>query len=670
MRNRRTLSLAIAAGLALSGASLAFSTPPGAAGSAAAGRALAEELPPAHDESGSVVETYAVVNGEMAEAPAIPMGSPATIARIFDEGINNSQVMEILTHLTQEIGPRLTGSSATEEANRWALAQLERWGLDDPHLDEWGQVGMRFDRGPSWGRAYVGRGEAPSHEIGALTTLAWVPGTDGPVRGPAVRMPADEAELEKIKDKLAGAWVVIPTDFSGRSGIRGVTGSVNARYSARQEIRDNIDAPPPEPVVIPDDAIAGPWEGELRISERNSYPVRLNVEKGEDGSVTGAMAYGNGQLEPIENAALDGDTLTFEFETARGRSRYELRPSEGGLAGVSSRGEGDEARSFDMSFSRPSAEPEGPSMLERVMEYNPAGYVSSSKDQRVWTSSVSGWRELTPDRIAQDLEVVVSEPDYDYINSKIADGADIELEFDMRNTLTEGPVPVYNTVAEIRGTERPDEVVIVSAHLDSWDGPGSQGATDNGTGSSVTLEAARILAAVGAEPKRTIRFILWTGEEQGLLGSRAYVESLSDEEKAKIVCCLVDDGGTNYQGGIQGIESQRDYLAAATAPINGRVWDPIDGRYLNVNVQINERMPRGGGSDHASFNAIGIPGYFWDEVGRAEYGYGWHTQHDKIDLAIPNYLRQSATNTAIVAYNLACAPEMLPRQEREESEEN
>jgi hypothetical protein len=657
MRRFRPTVLAVLAGLAMSAGALTLPTaPPPAAG---------EELPPAHDAAGKVVNSYAVVDGEMVDVPQIKMGEQATIARIFKEGADNSQVMDILAHLTQEIGPRLTGSSNAEAANRWAMEQFASWGLANPHLDEWGTIAMRFDRGPSAGRAFMGDGENASYQLKAITTLAWVPGTDGPVRGKAVRMPADEAELEAIKEKLPGAWVIVPTDFSGRSGIRGVTGSVSARYRARQEVRDNVGKPPPAPVVIPDDPMAGPWEGTLQFGRGGGYGVRLSVDKNNDGTVGGTMAYGEGSPSPIENGAIDGDKLTFEFETSRGRSRYELTAVDGGLKGTSTRVD-DPERTFELTFSRPPTEPEGPSMLERVMEYKPAGYVSSSKDQRVWTSSVAGWRELTPDQLARDVEVIISEPDYDYLNSKIVDGADLELEFDMQNTLTEGPIPVYNTVAEIRGTERPDEVVIVSAHLDSWNGPGSQGATDNGTGSSVTLEAARILAAAGAKPKRTIRFILWTGEEQGLLGSRSYVERLSEEEKAKVVCCLVDDGGTNYQGGIQGIESQRDYLAAATAPINGRIWDSIDGGYLNVNVQISEGMPQGGGSDHASFNAIGIPGYFWDETGRAEYGYGWHTQHDKLELAIPNYLRQSATNTAIVAYNLACAPEMLPREVKEE----
>ena len=129
--------------------------------------------------------------------------------------------------------------------------------------------------------------------------------------------------------------------------------------------------------------------------------------------------------------------------------------------------------------------------------------------------------------------------------------------------------------------------------------------------------------AAGVKPKRTIRFALWAGEEQGLLGSKAYIESLSEDELANISAAFVDDGGTNYEG------------------------DKIDTH---------------GGSDHAAFNKVGVPGFFWDEEGRATYSKGWHTQHDKLDLAIEEYLMQSATNAAIVAYNLANAPGLLPRE--------
>ena len=197
----------------------------------------------------------------------------------------------------------------------------------------------------------------------------------------------------------------------------------------------------------------------------------------------------------------------------------------------------------------------------------------------------------------------------------------------------------------------------------------SAGTTDNATGSSVVLEAARLLAAAGARPDRTIRFILWTGEEQGLLGSRGYVESLSEEERAKISAVFVDDGGTNYQGGIPAADAMVEYLTAATAAVNGQFYSETDGKWLNVNIRpTGEKIKTHGGSDHASFNKVGIPGFFWDEVGRAEYGYGWHTQNDQLDLAIPEYLQQSSACMAITAYNLACAPALLSRESDEPTE--
>ncbi|MEY3231322.1 MAG: hypothetical protein RL689_1411 [Planctomycetota bacterium] len=303
------------------------------------------------------------------------------------------------------------------------------------------------------------------------------------------------------------------------------------------------------------------------------------------------------------------------------------------------------------------------SLVERLAFSGAVGYVSTSRDERVWTGAVPGWRELDLATLPPEPLVQIRLSDYDFLNSRLVDGEPIEFEADLQHAFKQGPIPLHNTIAEIRGTELPDEVVIVSAHLDTWNGPGSEGTTDNGTGTAVTLEAARILAAVGAKPRRTIRFINWTGEEQGLLGSKGYVDANKDL-LPKISAVFVDDGGTNYQGGAPCADAMADYLAAATAPTNYQFFSTTDGKWLNVNIRKNgARNPRGGGSDHASFNAVGVPGFFWDEVGRADYGYGWHTQHDRLDLAIPEYLVQSSTNTAIAAYRLACAPGMLPREQ-------
>lgn len=307
------------------------------------------------------------------------------------------------------------------------------------------------------------------------------------------------------------------------------------------------------------------------------------------------------------------------------------------------------------------AAPESLTMQEKVAVATVAGFISTTRDERVWTGAIGGWRERKIEDYPNDLSISVRSSDYDAINSRLADGEPIELEFNLQHTLTPGPVPVYNTIAEIPGTTWPDEIVIVSGHLDSWDGVGSEGCTDNGTGSATTLETARILMAVGAKPKRTIRFVDWSGEEQGLLGSAGYVVT-HEAELPKISAVFVDDGGTNYDGALSVPKAMIDMLAAATAPINNVFYDEVDAKFLNCDVRtIEERMPPNGGSDHATFNNKGVPGFYWVETGRADYGHGWHTQYDKLDLAIPNYLAQSATCAAVTAYNLACAPTLVPR---------
>ncbi len=511
----------------------------------------------------------AVIDGESVPAPAIKMGEAATIERILDEGINRNRVMDHLTHLCTQFGPRLTGSSSLQASAEWAAEQFRSWGLQNVELREWGTIPVRFDRGPSTGRFIVKverrqrprRGEPqeePTIEDRVVrepefTTLAWGAGTDGPRRGPVVRMPRTDEEFAEIVDKHPGAWVLIPPQtVASAQGIRGVRSLYSTRFRQREEVRQKVAAGELDPATLPVD--------------------------------------------------------------------------------------------------------------DRLLFANISGFISSSRDERVWTSAAPGWQEMSPDAIPRDVEVIVRLSDYDYLNSRLADGEEIEAEFDLPHTFTPGPIPCYNVIAEIPGTTRPEEVVIVSAHLDSWNGPGSMGTTDNGTGTSTTLETARILMAAGARPERTIRFILWTGEEQGLLGSRAYVEQIKDE-LPNISAVFVDDGGTNTQGGLACTHEMAPMLAAATAPVNGKFFDSADGKPLNVNIRPSDEFRQGGGSDHASFVRVGVPGFFWDEVGRAEYGYGWHTQHDKLELAIPEYLMQSATCSAVTAYNLACAQTLLPRWE-------
>lgn len=281
-----------------------------------------------------------------------------------------------------------------------------------------------------------------------------------------------------------------------------------------------------------------------------------------------------------------------------------------------------------------------------------AGFIFGEADDRVHSSG--RWIGKTYENHPTVTEIIIARPDYDRIVRNIELERKPVLAFDIENRFLKGPLPQYNVVADLPGTEKPDEIVIVCGHLDSWNSPGSQGACDNGTGSSVAIEAARILSAAKAKPKRTIRFILWSGEEQGLLGSRGYVE-MHKAEMDKISAVLNDDGGTGYQAGYEGLETMKPMMEAAFAPTVAAFPS------LPMRFSVLQTMPQGGSSDHAPFNWEGVPGFYTFEGGKTDYGHVWHTQYDRYDQAVAEYLIQSSTNHAVVAYNLACAPTMVPR---------
>src|SRR3984957_20323529 len=223
----------------------------------------------------------------------------------------------------------------------------------------------------------------------------------------------------------------------------------------------------------------------------------------------------------------------------------------------------------------------------------------------------------------------------------------VEVELEMTNSFSEKPVEVYNTVAEIQGSEQPDEVVMLGAHLDSWDlGTGS---TDNGTGSMAVLEAARALAKLQLKPKRTIRFALFTGEEEGLCGSVKYVET-HKPELDKISGILVHDTGTGrvLTLGLHDNYQDREIVDQEIAPL----------RELKL---LEPSMQRSFGTDNASFDDVGVPG-FWAIQDSAEYSKTHHSQSDTFDKVWKDELNQGAQVLAAWAYNTAQLPAMLPRR--------
>jgi carboxypeptidase Q len=233
----------------------------------------------------------------------------------------------------------------------------------------------------------------------------------------------------------------------------------------------------------------------------------------------------------------------------------------------------------------------------------------------------------------------------------------VRLTMNVRNTFVDTSLDVYNVIAEIRGTDKADEVVMIGAHFDSWHT--GTGATDNAVSSAVMMEAMRILQATGLKPRRTIRMALWTGEEQGLLGSRAYVkEHFADPTDMKLkpehgklsVYLNMDNGGGTFRGVyLQGNE--------AAAPVFEAWMKPFHNIGMNTLTIRNT-----GGTDHQAFDAVGLPGF---QFIQDPLEYSARTHHTNLDLyerAVPQDLMQNAIVVATFAYQAATRDALFPRK--------
>ncbi len=216
-----------------------------------------------------------------------------------------------------------------------------------------------------------------------------------------------------------------------------------------------------------------------------------------------------------------------------------------------------------------------------------------------------------------------------------------------------GTVPTFNTIAEIKGTEKPDEYIILSAHFDSWDG--GTGATDNGTGTLVMMEAMRILKKIYPNPKRTILVGHWGSEEQGLNGSRAFVED-HPEIVAGVQASFNQDNGTGRVVRINGGGFLRsyDYLSRWLNAVPSEITDEIETTFPGA--------PARGGSDYASFQAAGAPGFSLSSLNWSYWNYTWHTNRDTYDKIIFDDVRNNVILTAILTYMASEDPEFTSRE--------
>lgn len=257
--------------------------------------------------------------------------------------------------------------------------------------------------------------------------------------------------------------------------------------------------------------------------------------------------------------------------------------------------------------------------------------------------------------------VILRNEDFGRIWRILADNTNVALEFDIRNrTIPEGTTS-YNVIGEISGTDKKDEVIMLGGHLDSWHA--ATGATDNAVGCATMMEAARILKALGVKPRRTIRVALWSGEEQGLLGSQAYVKEHFGTFENPKAGYEKFGGYFNIDSGTGRARGMSVFGPPEAAKILGDALTPFSD--LGVLGALITQSRGLGGSDHTSFNAAGLPGIgvFQDPI--EYFTHTWHTNLDTYERIIEDDVKSSSIVIAAAVYQLAMRDALLPRFEKD-----
>ncbi len=528
--------------------------------------------------------------------------------QIRDEGLNHSHVMEFASALMDGIGPRLTGSPNLMKANEWTRDTLTKIGLENAHLEDWGEFGMGWEQLNTWARMVT-----PDTAVLIVQATPWSPATHpsdmdlspgtsataGPVTGDVVWMTVQtEQDLDRYKGKLAGKIVLL--------GAMRPVPPVDKPLFERNTDKD--------------------------LSDIEEYPV-------SNGAAPSAE-YEAAVRARLERRKLLNKVVQF---LADEKAAAVIVPSRDGDNGGGSGG-----TIFD----------DNGTFLDRT-QYE----ASHALKVPVAVAAIESYGRL-----------------YRLLQAHVP----VSVEINIDTKVTDDHAHGFNTVAEIPGTDPKlkDQVVMLGGHLDSW--IAGTGATDNGAGVVVAMEAVRILKALGVKPRRTIRIALWTGEEQGLFGSMGYVKQhfgsaklstvpdqlalpeflrradgpleVKPEQKLVSAYFNVDNGS----GKIRGIYTQGN---AAVAPIFAQWMAPL--KDLGVTT-ITERNT--GGTDHLSFDAVGIPGF---QFIQDELDYESRTHHSNEDVyerLQPADLKQIATVEAIFVYDAAMRDQMMPRKPLPEPE--
>jgi hypothetical protein len=505
--------------------------------------------------------------------------------KIRREGSNNSHILPTLHVLTDVYGPRLTGSPTLTAAAEWAVDQLQKWGLRNGRLEP-------FDFGrPGWTNERLSAHiVAPVKDALVAEVLAWTPGTNGVVRGAAVRVTLPQ---RPTRDELAAWFEQTRAAVKGKMVLVGPPQRVAVTFNPAALRRDDAEvlAQMNAPVAAPAQPAQAQPNAQAQAAPQQGQPEGRGQGQGQQA-----------QRPPQPLTANQIDEQLNQFLVASGA----------------------------------------------LVRINDAG-----RDH----GQIRAFQNRTYDVTKAPPTVVMRNEDYGRVWRLLAGGRPVELEFDVVNRTHPEGKTAYNAIAEIPGTDKADEVVMLGGHLDSWHA--GTGATDNGIGCAVMMEAARILAAIGVKPRRTIRVALWSGEEQGLLGSQAYVrEHFGTAEQPK--------PGFEKFGGYFNIDSGTGRARGMTVfgpPEAAAVLREAMAPFADLGLlgATSTRSRASGNTDHTSFNAAGLPGIGILQDPIQYQTYTWHTNLDTYERIVEDDAKKSAIVVAAAVYHLATRDQLLPR---------
>ncbi len=555
--------------------------------------------------------------------------SADVITRIRDEGLNHSQVMATLGYLTDVIGPRLTGSPNLHRANEWTRDKLASWGLENAHLEAWG----RFGRG--WSLQRFSAQVIEPQDIPLIGyPKAWSPGFEKPIEAPVVWLDArGESDLEKYTGKLRGAIVLVgsPRDVVARFEPMG----------ARVNDSDLLQLANADTTTVSPPGMARTMNAADRRALLESTPLGRFVGR------RGAAA-SRSTTQPSTRSARQlsiGRLMTFLQE-------------EGAALVVSPSTQGDGGTLFVAAASLP-----GP---DRAFGANAA-------------NQPHPWSVDAP---ACPAQITLAVEHYNRLVHMIQAGEKLKMAVDLQVKFHSDDLEAYNTIAEIPGSDLKDQIVMVGAHMDSWHS--ATGATDNGAGVASMMEAVRILRALNLQPRRTVRIALWTGEEEGLFGSKGYVtrhfgyypeaparrgrrgnpatqqadaqsrparKLIRESEYENLSVYFNLDNGT---GKIRGVYMQGN---DAVRPIFRSWLTPFKDLGASTLTLSNT-----GGTDHLSFDAIGLPGFQFIQDPIEYFSRTHHSNQDLFDRIQADDLKQASTIIAAFVYQAAMMDQRMPRK--------